>query len=106
MPKSIYRRRRQGRRLFRRPFLEQFEDRRLLAAVITVNSTDDSDERDAVLTFREAIEVSNGTLPINSLSSAESLQVTGAPDGVKPNTIGFNIQSSVAAAVQTISPTS
>jgi uncharacterized repeat protein (TIGR01451 family) len=108
MPKSVHGRRRQGRRQFRRLFLEQFEDRRVLSAIITVNSTDDSDVRDNVLTLREAIEVSNndGTLAVNSLSSAERQQVNGLPDGVKPNTIAFSIQSSVPGTVQTISPTS
>lgn len=106
MPKSDHRRRRQGRRQYRRLFLEQVEDRRVLAATITVDSTDDSDLRDGALTLREAIEVSNGALAINLLSSAESLQVNGVPDGVKPNTIGFNIAGSVPGTVQTISSTS
>src|SRR3954447_21655946 len=106
MPKSVHRRRQQGRRQSRRLFLEQFEDRRLLAAVITVNSTDDPDLRDQALTLREAIEVSNGTLGINSLSSGERQQVNGLPDGVKPNNIAFNIPSSAPGTVQTISPTS
>src|SRR5204862_32115 len=66
--------------------------------------TDDSDTRDNVLTLREAIEVSNRTLSINTLTSAEAQQVVGIPDGVKPNTIAFNIQSSVPGGVQTITP--
>src|SRR5437762_2947700 len=97
-------RRRQGRWQSRRLFLEQFEDRRMLTATITVDSTDDSNTRDNVLTLREAILVNNLALPVNSLTSSEQLRVNGTPDGVKLNTIAFNIQSSVPG-VQTISPT-
>src|SRR5262249_34246004 len=91
---------RQSRRLF----LEQFEDRRMLTATITVNSTDDSNTRDNVLTLREAILVNNLALPVNALTTAEQLQVVGTPDGVKANTIRFNIQTS-SPGVQTIRPT-
>src|SRR5947208_15967129 len=103
MPKSISRRRRQGSRQFRRLFLEQLADRRMLSAVITVNSTDDSDIRDNVLTLREAIEVNNRTLSVNSLTSSEQLQVVGTPSSTDTDTIAFNIQSSVPVGVQTIS---
>ena len=39
----------------RRLFFEPLEERSLLAAVITVNSTLDTDVRDSALTLREAI---------------------------------------------------
>src|SRR6516165_6658492 len=71
--------------------LERVEDR-LLLAVITVNTTvDENSQSDSTLSLREAIEVSNGTLPINSLSSAEQSQVSGALSS--PNTIAFNLAS-------------
>src|SRR3954463_2928237 len=50
-----------------RPLAEGLEGRRLLA-VITVNSAGDADGADgsATLSLRQAIEVSNGTLPVAS----------------------------------------
>src|SRR6478609_11320676 len=67
----------------RRVFLEPLEDRRLLALTITVNSAADPDVRDNVLTFREAIEVSNATLPLAALTNLERQQVV--PDGNTTN---------------------
>jgi hypothetical protein len=46
---------RRGRRLSCRPTLERLEDRVMLAATITLNTTADSNIRDDVLTLREAI---------------------------------------------------
>src|SRR5204862_4716454 len=83
-------------------YLEPLEDRSLLAAVITVNSTLDTDERDTVLTLREAIEVSNRTLLVADLTSTERAQVNGTPSVGDTDTIAFNIPGS---GVQTISPT-
>ena len=80
--------------------LEPLESRRLLA-VITVNTIQDADARDAVLSLREAIEVANGTLAINALSTQEQASVSGQIGS--PNTIAFNIPGN---GVQTISPTS
>jgi uncharacterized repeat protein (TIGR01451 family)/CSLREA domain-containing protein len=87
------------RSAFRRYGLESLEDRRLLAT-ITVNTTaDENNQTDATLSLREAIEVSNGTLAVSSLSPQEKLQVSGALSS--PNTIAFDIPGS---GVQTISP--
>jgi len=89
----------------RRLFLERLEDRSLLAAVITVNSTGDLDFRDQELTLREAILVNNRSLPIASLSVEEQALVSGIPTNTDTDTIAFNIPSSVPGDVQTIIPT-
>ncbi|HEY2413883.1 MAG TPA: dockerin type I domain-containing protein [Pirellulaceae bacterium] len=75
----------------RRLIVETLETRTLLAATITVNSALDNDVRDAVLTLREAIEVSNRTLAIASLTNQEQAQVSGTPTANDADTIGFNI---------------
>jgi hypothetical protein len=75
----------------RRLFLEPLEDRLLLAATITVNSTLDTDARDDVLTLREAIEVSNLTLDVASLTTQEQAQVIGTPTSNDTDTVAFNI---------------
>jgi CSLREA domain-containing protein len=76
------------RKLAKTVQLELLEDRRLLS-VITVNTTADDSTPDATLSLREAIEVSNGTLPVASLSAQEQAQVSGAVGS--SNTIDFNI---------------
>ena len=58
-------------------------------STITVNTTTDDTSPDTTLSLREAIEVSNGTLPVSSLSTKEQAQVSGAVGAT--NTIGFNI---------------
>jgi hypothetical protein len=68
--------------------LEVLEDRQLLAT-ITVNTTADDSNPDTTLSLRQAIEVSDGTLAISSLSTQEQAQVSGAVGA--SNTIGFNI---------------
>ena len=68
--------------------VELLEDRQLLAT-ITVNTTADDTTADATLSLREAIEVSNGTLAVSSLSTQEQAQVSGAVGAT--NTIDFNI---------------
>jgi Calx-beta domain-containing protein/GEVED domain-containing protein len=89
---------------WRRAFFEPLEDRSLLAAIITVNSAGDAiDPNDGVLTLREALSVSNGTLPLGALSSAEALQISGTPTQGVTDTIAFHIPG---AAVVTISPAS
>lgn len=95
--------RRLGKKRFFRPLVEALEDRCLLAAVITVNSTADTNARDTALTFREAILVNNRTLAIATLSAAEQAQVAGTPASNDADTIQFNI---AGTGVQTISPTS
>src|SRR4028118_1814416 len=62
-----------------------------MAARITVNSTDDSNIRDTVLTLREAILVANGTLNV-ALTVAEQAQINGTVGtGADRDTIAFNI---------------
>jgi CSLREA domain-containing protein len=84
--------------------LEVLEGRQLLAT-ITVNTTADDTAADATLSLREAIEVSNGTLAVSSLSTQEQAQVSGAVGAT--NTIGFHIPTTdpgynAAAGVWTI----
>jgi CSLREA domain-containing protein len=67
---------------------EVLEDRQLLAS-IAVNTTADDTTPDATLSLREAIEVSDGTLAVSSLSTQEQSLVSGAVGA--SNTIGFNI---------------
>jgi hypothetical protein len=63
-----------------------------MAARITVNSTDDSNIRNAVLTLREAILVANGTLNVPALTVAEQAQINGTVGtGADRDTIAFNI---------------
>jgi hypothetical protein len=68
--------------------VEVLEERQLLAT-ITVNTTADSTAAGSTLSLRQAIEVSNGTLPVSSLSTQEQAQVKGAIGNT--NTIDFNI---------------
>ncbi len=80
------------RRRARVAFLERLEDR-LLQATITVNTASDTGSG-TTLTLRQAIEVSNGTLLVSSLTAQQQLLVSG-PLG-SPNTIDFNISASPA----------
>jgi hypothetical protein len=48
-----------------------------MAARITVNSTDDSNIRNAVITLTEAILIANGTLNVPALTVAEQAQING-----------------------------
>ena len=64
-----------------------------------MNTTASDTTPDDTLSLTEAIAVSNGTLPISSLSQAEKAQVQTGGTGV--NTIDFNIPGS---GVQTITP--
>ena len=58
---------------------ERLENRALLAALVTVNSTGDADIRDSELTFREAILVNNRQLAFVALTAAEHAQAFGTP---------------------------
>jgi hypothetical protein len=73
-----------------RPVAEILEGRQLLA-VITVNTTSDESGISAfpTLSLRQAIEISNGTLPVSSLNPEQASQVVGALS--TPNTIDFQI---------------
>jgi hypothetical protein len=79
-----------ARKLRRRRCLsvELLEERQLLAT-ITVNTTADEAAADSTLSLREALEVSNGTLPVQSLSTQAQAQVSGVVGNT--NTIDFNI---------------
>jgi hypothetical protein len=66
--------------------------RKIMAARITVNSTDDSNSRNGVLTLREAILVANGTLDVPDLTAAEQAQINGTVGtAADRDTIAFNI---------------
>ena len=64
------------------------EERQLLAT-ITVNTASDTNSVGATLSLRQAIEISNGTLLVSSLTSTQQALVSGALS--TPNTIDFNI---------------
>jgi len=60
--------------------------------MITVNTVSDINSAGAALSLRQAIEISNGTLDISSLTTLQQAQVQGALS--TPNTISFDIPSS------------
>jgi hypothetical protein len=63
-----------------------------MAARITVNSTDDLNTRNAVISLREAILIANGTLNFATLTVAEQAQINGTVGtGADRDTIAFNI---------------
>src|SRR5262249_34293743 len=71
------------------PAIEPLEGRRLLAALVVNTTADENDPTNGTLSLREAIEISNGTLAISSLSAQERSQVLGALSS--PNEIDFAI---------------
>lgn len=85
----------------RRFEIEALEARKLLAT-LTVNTTSDDTTPDGTLSLREAIEVSNGTLPLASLSPSEQSQISGALS--TPNTIAFDIGAGGLATIYPLSP--
>jgi Bacterial Ig-like domain (group 3)/Periplasmic copper-binding protein (NosD) len=90
----------------RRVSVEVLEDRQLLAT-ITVNTAADPATPGTTMSLREAIEVSNGTLSVSSLSTQQQAQVSGAVGNT--NTIDFNIPTTdsgynAATGVWTITP--
>ena len=78
--------------------VEPLESRQLLST-ITVNTTADETAADSTLSLREAIEVSDGTLAVSSLSSQEQALVSGTVGS--SNTIDFNIPKTDAGFNQT-----
>src|SRR5690349_15559718 len=74
-----------------RPQLEQLE-LRLAPATLTVSSVADTNNRDNFLTFREALMVTQGALPVANLTKQEQAQIVGklAVPGT-PDTIKFAI---------------
>ncbi len=73
----------------------------MLDATLTVNSSADTDQRDTVLTLREAMAVANGALIPIQLTQAERDQIQGNVTGPSRDTIVF----SIAAGKQTINVT-
>src|SRR6185436_6358524 len=73
-------------------------------AIITVNSSDDSNNRNNVLTLREAILLANGGTSASGglskaeLTPAESAQVQGTPSANQFDEIRFNIPGGVNAS--------
>jgi CSLREA domain-containing protein len=89
-----------GRRRASRPLaIEPLEGRRLLAALVVNTTADENDPANGTLSLREAIEISNGTLAISSLSAQEQSLVLGALSS--PNEIDFAIPNP-ANTLQTI----
>jgi hypothetical protein len=68
--------------------VELLEDRQLLATII-VGTTADDTTMDSTLSLREAIEVSDGKIPVSALSMQEQKLVTGTVGA--SNTIDFKI---------------
>ncbi len=102
MPR-FYRSRRVAPLRHRRLFFERCEERHLLAATISVNSALDTNERDASLTLREAILISNRSLPIETLTAEEQLRTDGEPTDSDTDTIVFSI---AGGGIRTITPAS
>jgi Bacterial Ig-like domain (group 3)/Right handed beta helix region len=75
----------------RRFAFDFLEDRQLLAT-ITVNTVNDTAEARSTLSLRQAIEISDRTLSLSSLTSTQQALVSGVLSS--PNTIDFNIPSS------------
>ena len=75
-----------------RRFTFDFLEERQLLATITVNTVSDTNSAGTTLSLRQAIEISNGSLSLSSLTSSQQAQVSGALG--TPNTIDFNIPSS------------
>jgi len=82
-----------------RPVPEALEDRTLLALLL-VNSDKDDNTRNAVLTLREAILVSNGQLSVSHLMDDEQARVVGDPLDSGPNLIMFNIGGGGAQTIR------
>ena len=80
------------RRLAANRFVFDVLEHRQLLSTITVNTASDTTSAATALSLRQAIEISNGTLSISSLTAAQQGLVSGALSS--PNTIDFNIPSS------------
>jgi Bacterial Ig-like domain (group 3)/Right handed beta helix region len=85
-------RRRRQRSLSIHPFAFDFLEERQLLATITVNTVSDTNSSPRTLSLRQAIEISDGTLALSSLTSTQQGLVSGELSS--PNTIDFNIPSS------------
>ncbi len=85
-----------SRRRFFQASLEWMEPR-LLLSIIRVDTTSDADGANGAdtLSLRQAIEISNGTLPVSSLTPAQQslVSVTTSP----ANVIDFAIPAAIPA---------
>lgn len=102
------------RKTTRRPYAPQFEvlEVRCVPAYPTVNSTADNNVRDDVLTFREALLLTQGILGVNQLTDDEAFQIVGITDQLpftlQGNVIDFDLNTnnemviSVGSALPTI----
>ena len=89
---------RSWRRRPRRPLaLEPLEDRTLLATITVNTALDDGNVADATLSLREAIELTDGTIPASSLSQQAQAFVSGTPGGAGADTIDFDIPNATSA---------
>jgi hypothetical protein len=85
------------------PMTEILEGRQLLSTIL-VNTTGDADGADgsSTLSLRQAIEISNGTLAIGSLSTDQAALVSGSLS--TPNTIDFAIPGTGPFTISPSSP--
>jgi uncharacterized repeat protein (TIGR01451 family) len=87
-------------------WIERLEGR-VVPATITVNTTADGDFRDAAVTFREALLIANGSLPVGSLSPQEQALVSGTVNtgvGSAADAIVFNIPGGGIATLAVTAP--
>jgi hypothetical protein len=68
------------------------------ASIITVNSNLDTNNRDSLLTLREAILISNGELSVGELSAEERAQVSGTPASPGMDEIRFNLPAGASSS--------
>lgn len=72
---------------------------------ISINSSADTNVRDSVITFREALLVANGDLPTGALSAAEMTRLSGTIGANTPDELRFAIGTgAVVINVQTPLP--
>ena len=64
--------------------------------LITVNSTGDTDSRDSVITLREAIMLSNGSLSFSNLTDSERGQVNGTVGSGIADTVCFCFSGTIS----------
>ncbi len=74
--------------------MEALETRQLLSLIV-VNTAQDENAPDTLLTLREAIEVSNGTLPFSALTAQQQQPVFLSPNSTSTD-IKFAIPASTA----------
>ncbi len=107
--REISRRRAWGERARRsalRPLAESLEDRSLLATITVNTAGDPASPVTGMISLRQAIQLTNGTLSPSSLDPATvSALISGTPNGPGPDTIAFSIPVS-GPLLQSIAPTS